>query len=313
MTALFCHRFVAVLAAVVALASPTFGLIVTDADHRESVNGQSAVKVASCAPIDLRSVVLVKSPFGVISSGVLLPGGRHVLTAAHVVSESIGEAYATRGVVEIYSGQDCKRFSWGEIIVHPQYQQGGVWDAAVLVLPEKISSEITLYPIAQEAKLHTSVVKCGWGQGGQATSGEAGESGVLRVGLNRYEANVNGALAAHLAIREKSTPLVVLDFDDGTAARDAMGAFSLDHVDHGKGGWEAMPTNGDSGSPTFAWHAQRGWEIVGITVGRKGSRLDMDGRPNSSVGEWAVDLDLVAIRPWLTSILSGRHSQKTKQ
>ena len=57
------------------------------------------------------TVALIHNPGGRIASGILLPGGRYALTAAHVVGSSSAES-VERGLIH-FSGSRRRIRSWG--------------------------------------------------------------------------------------------------------------------------------------------------------------------------------------------------------
>ena len=65
------------------------------------------------------TVALIHNPGGQIASGILLPGGRYVLTAAHVVASSSAES-AEGGLIDFPVSRGRIRRRGESIHVHPK-------------------------------------------------------------------------------------------------------------------------------------------------------------------------------------------------
>lgn len=65
------------------------------------------------------TVALIHNPGGQMASGILLPGGRYVLTAAHVVASSSAES-VERGLIDFPGSRGRIRRRGESFHVHPK-------------------------------------------------------------------------------------------------------------------------------------------------------------------------------------------------
>jgi len=281
-------------------------------DEKEAVNlsGQRHADINGWGEIDLSGVVLVRSPYGVPSSGILLGSGRHVLTAAHCVAQFSSQENKLQGCVEIFSGSERKIIPWKKLYLHPSYSHGGAWDAALIELPEAVDENFAArYPLAGTPRILPEIIlRAGWGKGGTGMTGESGSAGKLFAGLNRHEARTKGKLTGGFKSDPDHLPLLLSDFD-GNPGTDPFSKFAasagLDIApDPGTGGIECHIANGDSGGPVFAQDARGKTVVVALQVGRIRRGADIDHRLNSSWGELSVDIEACRIRDWIMATLS---------
>lgn len=239
---------------------------------------------------------------GVFGSGALLSGGRHVLTAAHVVDEFRSGSGTVR--FDLPGGSTTINVS--RIILHPGYS--GIADGndlAILELSRAAPAAATRYEIFRDGNEIGQVnTRVGYGIAGNGTDGEsisdptAGD--VKRFGQNIYDADgaiFNSTFGAFGLDLPAGTTLG-LDFDDGTSAHDAFGIY-FGLRDTGLGASEVNSTRGDSGGPVFI-----DGKIAGITsFGLPTARTDANGSFDAGFGEFSGDTRVSAFADWIDGIV----------
>ena len=233
-------------------------------------------------------------------SGTLLPTGRHILTAAHVVDESNRDqltVYFTLlgGIVSIPVAQVTIHPGWtgiGDDINH---------DVAVLELTDMAPSSAPRYDLyTQTDEVGQTFTISGYGAAtGNATDTSPPER---RAGDNTFDSDAT-LFNQWLDWNVTGNRQLVFDYDDGTAAHDAFGQhFGL--VGLGLGSREAIMTPGDSGGPTFLEQGGE-WLVAGVNsyIARPANSLsDIDSMTNNSFGEFAVVMRVSAYRAWIDAV-----------
>ena len=304
-----CAAFLILLA----VAAPGLkALVFSDEKSAVDLTGEREAKIAGWGQVDLSGVVLVRSPYGVPSSGVLIKGGRHVLTAAHCVAQFSSQDNKLQGRVEVFSGAKRKIIPWAKVYLHPAYTLGSAWDVAIIELAEEVPGNFAArYPLAGAPRILPEIIlRAGWGKCGSGMTGEGGSAGKLLAGLNRHEARTKGKLTQGFSSAADNLPLLLSDFDGGPGT-DPFSKFAalagLDTAaDPGAGANECHIANGDSGGPVFARNAKGETVVVALQVGRIRRGADIDHRLNSSWGELSVDVEACRIRNWILATLSRR-------
>lgn len=262
------------------------------------------VSLPGVGPIDLRGVVMVRSPFGQVTSGALLEGGRYVLTAGHGV---VPYARHPGGTVEIHGRSGSQILAWKRIIPHPDYASGEAWDVALIELDGHVDPTHApgYAPRSSAAQLPELIVRTGWGHTGHGRHGDQEKPGTLTLGLNRHELRATPPLAALLGAPEKDLPFLFSDFDPPATERaeDALTAFTTEagipFSPTPATPLECHPGNGDSGAPVLVVDGNGRTRLAAIQLGRFGRSADLDRHTNGSWGEIAVDLDITRLAPWL--------------
>ncbi|MDY3560335.1 FG-GAP-like repeat-containing protein [Gemmata sp. JC673] len=203
-------------------------------------------------------VVLITTTFGAntfTGTGFLLPDGRHVLTAAHNFTNpgtgTVGITAAARVSFDMpTAGRIDIDVPVNGVTVHPGYTGGNENDLAVVTLPVLAPSGPTgtlgaeryaIYRGSDEVGQVVTIV--GYGTIGTGTTGQqTNEDLTKRMTRNRYETLGD-------RINYGGTQALIYDFDNGTAANDALGRIlginDLGLPDEGTAG------QGDSGGPVF--------------------------------------------------------------
>ena len=241
----------------------------------------------SCPVPPTAAVVRIYTPFGLTASGTLLPGGRYVLTAAHVVSSSAGESIS-RGLVEFPSCAGKPRRQWKAVHLHPKavdQRLSRIWDAALIELDSPVSPEVvagvplTTFPARRDLMVHFA----GYGHQGNGLLGDFRPPGSLAHGRNFFDQHPTPELMSSLGLPRDCGPLLIHRFDP-----------------HNNEGHFAA---GDSGGPGLVIRPDGGVRIASVNLGRHRGPADHDHRLNGSFGELGLSLDASALRPWIQPFL----------
>lgn len=219
-----------------------------------------------------------------ICSGSLLDDRRSILTAAHCISDNLGNLNATAASAYFYDGSlappyDPDTVVWSSpaatavtvsnYFIAPGYSGAVIEndDVAVLRLSTEAPSFATSYGLYQNNLMSTDFNVAGYGQRSDV-GGNVGanlSSGRLRQGDNRYEfqwsdPNFNGAFTTDPDFISGANTWAA-DFDNGLAANDAGCKIAVavnpslannpSYCNLGVGAKEAAIASGDSGSPAF--------------------------------------------------------------
>ena len=230
------------------------------------------------------AIARIHTPSGLIASGTLLPGGRYVLTAAHVVTDIPGDKIS-RGLVEFPSGAGRPRSCWKAVYCHPRAAGHRVWDAALIELSCPVGVNViaglpvATAPVSNDLLVHFG----GYGHRGNGLQGDFQPAGVLTLGRNRFDQELTPELLLLLGLSRDCGPLLLHRFDPG--------------------GNEGHFAAGDSGGPGLVPDAEGRVHVVSIILGRHRGTSDSDHRLNGSFGELGLSLDVSALRPWLQPFL----------
>jgi Ca2+-binding RTX toxin-like protein len=254
-------------------------------------------------------------------SGSLLSTGRHILTAAHVVSgaSSVTVTFALPGRTESMtvpaSGIHIHSSGWDGTFSTP--------DLAVLDLPALAPPEAERYELYRTTdELDRVMTFYGYGLNGAGRYGIADDpttplvdesqnrfDGQKRAGANRIDifADVNRAV---------NNNYLSFDFDNGMGTNDAYGRL-LDLPGRGLGAAESIQSLGDSGGPGFidgriagvgswAWFDSSGTPAIDIHPGRNFTFGEYGGYARVSTeatwidrqtsGPYRLNVDLNALR-----------------
>jgi len=246
---------------------------------------------------------------GNYGTGVLLADGRSILTAAHVVAPgtSISVRFETTGGVRTVQAAG--------VTVHPAYDASqAANDIALVWLDQAAPVAATRHRLHREALvLDSTFVMVGYGDGGTGVTGSVspgffGSSAVRRQATNRFDADaatVAGALHDVLGWIPLAGTQLFADFDDGSAARDALGLLA-GKPDGGTGATEGLIARGDSGGPAFVDGLVVGVASYSASLARGSLRPDPDGLPNSSFGEIAAWTRVAHYQSWIDTTMRER-------
>ena len=239
-------------------------------------------------------------------SGVLLYGGRAVLTAAHLVDGVVA------GDITVYfeTLSGAQKIAASRIKVYPGYDTVNKDGDLALVWLEKtapVSAErYELYRNMDEIGKPFTMV--GYGVPGRGTTGidrDYKGDPMRLTAENRFDtdaATLRDSLGGYFAWNPSDDAQLVQDFDNGEVRYDALG-YLLDRHDTGTES-EGHPTPGDSGGPAFIDGKVAGIaSYTGIFTDQ-----DYDGVPlNSSIGELGFWQRTGYYQQWIDQSLRERY------
>lgn len=235
-------------------------------------------------------------------TGALLPTGAHILTAAHCVTDDVGnqDVFSGTATFELLTGDTS--LSIENFFIHENWTSSlfNGNDIAVLELEDIAPEAAERYDLYREVDEVGQIGdKVGYGWSGNGNIGSIISSGTKRRGQNLYDST--GALFGG------TTGLLAYDFDNGQAENDGFGFFFGDnYADLGLGLDEVNAAPGDSGGPTFI-----NGQIAGVTsfgmryVLPNGANSDIDNVLNSSFGEFGFDTRVSSYTGWIDEILNA--------
>jgi hypothetical protein len=287
--------------------------------------------VSAPSPLDGVAMVIVETTGGLFygGSGVLLSTGRHLLTAAHLVTDGSGalNVISARVFFDLPFPDGRVEIAGGSFIPHPDWD-GDVLrgnDIAIITLAEVAPAAAQRYDLYDGTdEVGKDGTKAGYGLSGQGDTGETGayDFGTKRSGQNKYDALADVALenwwGRTPGVDFVPGSVLQYDFDNGkfdnetgTWPNDAFG-FMFGDLDPllrdplGLGEDEVMAALGDSGGPTFI-----DGKIAGIASYRE--RLfnwpswydspDVNGWPDSSFGEFGSDTRVSFYADWIRAVI----------
>lgn len=240
-------------------------------------------------------------------TGSLLGSGRHVLTAAHCVSADGGAITAVSGNITFQSslgGEDTIAIS--QFARHPSWtgdlRAGG--DIAVLTLQRQASAAILRYdPYSGTGEVGRVAELVGVGASGTGATGYTIQDGLRRGGLNRLDGTFVGTLDRFEGWTAGANAFLI-DFDDGSAAHDALSVLGL--ADRGTGISEVFPFSGDSGGPAFLDGSIAAISSFHTRVFRgDGTTPDIDNLRNGSFGEVSGLTRVSQYSEWIETRISA--------
>ena len=236
-------------------------------------------------------VCLVAADAGWYGSGTLLSTGRHVLTAAHVVTDdlfgnplpgnSIHVTFNTaNGPVTIQGRRVYSLPSW-EGTVTFDFTTGQ--DIAILELESAAPASIPRYDIYRDDDEIGKIASLyGYGRTGTGDFGAIYADQQLRWGQNRLDCT--GDLMGY------SADVLMYDFDSGLEYDDTLGLWLGIH-DLGMGTYEVNTAPGDSGGPSFIDGKIAGVHSFGTII--------------SSFGATSADTRVSVHAEWIDQILAS--------
>lgn len=260
-------------------------------------------------------LILTRTDFTVGCSGALLaPTGKHVLTAAHCVTDDRGNLNLISGFVEFQGTSTIYQIN----VVSSSTSVHSGWDGdvlrgndiAVLTLLSEAPAEITRYGIDRVADGDVGAIgdKAGYGKSGNGNVGSVLPFGIKRDGQNKYDDVADTmlkALGLISGIHFVPGSVVQYDFDNGNSQNDGFGFF-FNKRDLGVGAQEVDSAPGDSGGPTLTGGVISGITSYGIRLQTIfGTTTDVDGSLNSSFGEFAGDTRVSQYVSFVDGVLGG--------
>lgn len=241
--------------------------------------------------------VVQVSTEGAYGSGVLLNGGRAVLTSAHVLE---GANAITVGV-DTPDGRINVPAS--QYALPPYYTTDSVNSDLALVwlsAPAPVSAERrSLY--RDDDDIGRDVTLAGYGLTGTGLTGHQSGIPAKRYAENRFD-TTGDALKAALGPDIGWDPLpgsqLIIDFDNASTENDALGVLMGLH-DTGRGAAEGLIAPGDSGGPAFIDDKVAGVATYTASLSRNGQSPDNNDTLDSSFGEIAGFQRVSYYQPWI--------------
>ena len=253
-------------------------------------------------------VVLVLAG-GAAGSGALLADGRHVLTAAHVLTANGGKLQNPISV-QVTTPSGTTTIPAEAVSVHPLYDPiNENHDLALIRLQTPAPTAAERYPIYRGSDE--------WGQsfifGGYGTPG-TGLTGLLETGpekmwgKNRFEADMSELKTLGLVWNLLPSTHLTADLDSGLPQHDALGLL-LGRHNLGLGSPEGIITPGDSGGPAFIHGAIAGVASYGASLSWGMTQPDADGEANGTYGELGVWQRVSAHQQWIDQTLRAAYTK----
>ncbi|MGD1806217.1 trypsin-like serine protease [Dapis sp. BLCC M126] len=241
-------------------------------------------------------------------TGSLLNTGRHILTAAHCVTDDFGfpdffDPSEFTVYFDLPSGEIP--IAVKDVFIHPDWTSDfdNNNDIAILELSETAPETADRYDIYTDSdELGQLIQVVGYGIGG---TGSAGQDFIdiptKRTGFNHYDAlgDIFNNSPYDLFI-DPGTQLVY-DFDSGLTTNDAFGQdFGIN--DLGLGSFEVIASDRDSGGPSFI-----DGKIAGITSYGKSPLtpgVNVTGFLDNSFGEFSFDTRVSTYADWIAQTIA---------
>lgn len=246
---------------------------------------------------------------GYYGTGVLLYDGRAVLTAAHLFT---GHQSSATVHFETAAGK-LEKVS-RRVLIEPHYDPANsnsdlalVWLSGSAPLA---ADRYQLYRSSDEVGQAMTFVGYGRpGTGGAGVLPSYSGDPIRQKASNVFDADMS-ELKTQLGSGMGWTPLtgsqMAADFDDGTAARDALGQF-LNLKETGLGQSEGLITTGDSGGPAFIQGRVAGIASYSASLSQGDAKPDADGLVNSTFGEIAAWQRVSYYQQWIDQSLRAAY------
>lgn len=242
-------------------------------------------------------------------SGVLLYGGRAVLTVAHLFANS------SAANVHFETAFGIQTIATTHIDIIPSYDSvNGNNDLALVWLSSSApvtAERYTLYRGSDE--VNKAMVMVGYGLPGTGAAGKLatynGNPLRLKAG-NQFDADIGTVkqwLGSEMAWSPTEGAQLAADFDDGSSMHDALGQL-INQPGTGLGQDEGLITPGDSGGPAFIGGQVAGIASYTASLSQGGIHPDLDSVANSSFGEIGAWQRVSYYQQWIDQNLRAQYS-----
>jgi hypothetical protein len=249
-------------------------------------------------------------PVVALGTTTLLTDGMHLLTAAHMFTDTSG-TNTTIAAFVIFHTESGTTTMLATGSAHPLWNGNALMgnDIAVVTLDGVAPSDATRYGIYTGSdEVGQTFTTAGFGQTGNGNTGGMAldpnadlEQLPLRQGQNKVDA-LGDVFNAIDGLQFPDGTTLGFDFDNGLAENDAFGTFYGIH-DTGVVN-EVSTSHGDSGGPLFidnqiAGITSIGFALSGTAAGGQTVTTDVDDVTNSSFGEFALDTRVSAFQDFI--------------
>lgn len=247
---------------------------------------------------------------GSYGSGVLLYDGRAVLTVAHLFAHG-----STGTTVRFDTTAGEQTLAAASVSVHASYDAvNNNNDLALVWLSGTVPQTANRYDLYRSSnEAGQAFTLAGYGMPGTGTAGEDGSysGGPLRLKAgNQFDADAI-SLKTWLGTGMGWTPAagtqLVADFDNGTAAQDALGQL-IYSSGLGLGQSEGLNSRGDSGGPAFINGQLAGIASYTASLARGSQHPDIDSVSNSSYGEIGFWQRVSHYQQWIDQSLRAHYT-----
>lgn len=248
--------------------------------------------------------VVKVSSNGYYGTGVLLYNGQAVLTSAHLFSSSMS------AVVQFETKTGPQTVNASRVSLHPAYDSLHLNNDLALVWlsgSAPVAAErYELFRVGNEIDQRFTMVGYGVPATGESGTSSSYSGETLRLKAdNQFDADI-GTLKSFLGAGMGWSPLagtqLIADFDDGSAARDALGQL-IYKAGYGLGPAEGLITQGDSGGPAFIGKQVAGIASYVASLGRDALMPDPDNFTNGTFGEIAAWQRVSHYQSWIDQSL----------
>jgi Calx-beta domain/Trypsin len=251
---------------------------------------------------------------GRYGSGVLLFDGRAVLTAAHLFSSVAGMP-----LVHFETPQGASSVQASGVLLHPLFNPQNLdHDLALVWLPQSAVAEADRYGQYRgddEIRQVFNMVGYGMlGTGGTGVLASASATPVRLHAANQFDADpamIKSAVGAAMTWLPSPGKQLVADFDNGSAAHDALGVL-LGNLDTGTGLSEGLIAPGDSGGPALIGGLVAGIASYTFGLSVAGADPDIDSFDNSSFGEMGAWQRVSAHQQWIDQAMRSHYADAPK-
>jgi hypothetical protein len=245
---------------------------------------------------------------GFYGTGTLLYGGRAVLMSAHVLKGSRTVS------VRMDTPASQVTLQAETYTLHPLYDRVNANSDLALVWlrqPAPITAErSTLYRESNE--LGSAITLVGYGLPGDGLTGYVESTRTepaKRLAENRFDTTgeaLKAAFGSGIAWNPLPGSQLIIDFDNGTSANDALGVL-MGLNDTGLGIAEGMIAPGDSGGSAFIDDKVAGITTYAATLSRNGQTPDVNDKLDSSFGEIAGFQRVSHYQQWIDQSVRQMH------
>lgn len=251
---------------------------------------------------------------GYYGTGLLLQGGRAVLTSAHLF-----ESVAPFATVVFETAGGTRSLASSQVLIHPGYDPvDGNHDLAIVWLEAAAPADAERYALYRDSdEIGQVMTLVGYGQPGTGQDGAdenyPGQPPRMKA-KNHFDADIGTLKAAQgggMGWNPQAGTQLVADFDDGTTERDALGLF-IGRNGTGLGNDEGLVAQGDSGGPAFIGNRVAGVLSYTASLSHNGQWPDVDDASNSSFGEIAAWQRVSHYQEWIDRSLREGYADAPK-